>query len=61
MALESIRCKKYTTRTECWSFGVSAWEMFEIYDPDHVGKHAQPYDGIESVEDVSCSKYGIIT
>ena len=47
MALESIDRRRFTKETDCWSFGVAAWEMFTIHNEEHEGHHAKPYAEIK--------------
>ena len=51
MALESLLYEKYSFATDYWSYGVTLWEMFTLYDP-HVDKAVTPYEEIKDNKEV---------
>ena len=51
MALESLLYNKYSVETDKWSYGVTLWEMFTLYDP-HVNEAVRPYEEIEDNNEV---------
>ena len=51
-APESIKEQKFTAESDVWSYGVTIWEMFELWDSDK--ESVTPYENLKPTE-VCCS------
>ncbi|XP_057316891.1 uncharacterized protein LOC130657921 isoform X1 [Hydractinia symbiolongicarpus] len=47
LSLEAIEKKRFTQESDYWSFGVTMWEMFTLFDPKYTADRAYPYKEIE--------------
>ena len=48
-ALESITKGFFDAKSDVWSYGVTLWEMFMLWDEDQKD-HVKPYDGLNEQE-----------
>ena len=58
MAVESIDSQIFSKETDYWSFGITVWEMFTLFDQEYSKARAFPYNDV-SVKNVSNSEYNI--